>query len=235
MAAVAIFDLDGTLVDPRVGIVASLRAAFEAVAISHESWPDEQLARHIGVPLPALLAGFGVPAARSAAAIEGFQRQFAASGPVGSTPHPGIPALVDELCRREVVLAVATSKPIAAAEAVLTQHGWRDRFAVIAGARPDESGASKIEVIAAALDVLEDKGLLDQALSSNEAISPSRMIVVGDRADDVAGARSNGVEAVAVTWGFGSRTELANARPRWWAESVVELRQLLLTELDQVR
>lgn len=229
MAAVVIFDLDGTLVDPRVGIVASLRAAFEAVAISHESWPDEQLARHIGVPLPALLAGFGVPAARSAAAIEGFQREFAASGPVGSTPHPGIPALVDELCRREVVLAVATSKPIAAAEAVLAQHGWRDRFAVVAGARPDESGASKIEVIAAALDVLEDKGLLGPALSSN------RVIVVGDRADDIAGARSNGVEAVAVTWGFGSRTELANARPRWWAQSVVELRQLLLTELDQVR
>jgi phosphoglycolate phosphatase len=219
------FDLDGTLVDPRVGIVASLRAAFEAVAISHESWPDEQLARQIGVPLPTLLAGYGVPAERSAVAIEGFQRHFASAGPVGSTPHPGIPALVDELCRREVVLAVATSKPIAAAEAVLEHHGWRDRFAVVAGARPDESGAAKVEVIAAALEALRGKGLLDQAQS------PNREIVVGDRAEDVAGARTNGIEAVAVTWGFGTRTELANTRPRWWAESVAELHQVLLTEL----
>ncbi len=56
-----------------------------------------------------------------------------------------------------------------------------------------------------------------------ESLDPREVVMVGDRSDDVLGARCNGVASIGVTWGYGSRAELEAVHPQWMVDSVSEL------------
>lgn len=188
-----LLDLDGTLVDSAPGILGSLREAFDELGLD---WPEHALGRHVlGPPLYTTLPGI-VGADRAAEVVAVYRRRYGETGLLASEPYPGIDALLHELGSRGVRLALATSKAEVYARAILDNHGWTELFAEITGDTLDAARPTKTAVVAEAL----------RRLGTRE-----RAIMVGDRRDDVAGARAHGLDCVGAGWGYGSPGELLDA------------------------
>lgn len=209
-----LFDLDGTLTDPESGIVGSIRYAI--VRMGLEDPGDQILRRFIGPPLRAsFVEQFGLDDGEADRAIVLYREYFASRGLFENAVYPGIGDLLATLVRAGRTLALATAKPHVYATRILEHFGLRPHFRVIAGSELDGRRTDKGEVIAHALDGLGHP-------------EPARTTMVGDRRHDVDGAHRCGLTAVAVTWGFGDREELAAAAPAHTVSDVGHLRRLLL-------
>lgn len=194
-----IFDLDGTLVDPARGISDGIAAALTELGLAV---PDQaRLDAMIGPKLSdSLLHIAGVPAGMLAEAIRIYRAYYLSAGIAQSRLYPGIRALLESFVEAGRPLAVATQKPEHLARIVLEHHGIAHLFRSIRGSAADEAGAAqgpagKEAIVAAAL---ADLGT-DYA------------VMVGDRAQDVAGAAANGLDCIGVAWGFALPGELREA------------------------
>jgi len=191
------FDLDGTLVDPREGIVACLEYALERLEI--DSPDPAELAKHIGPPLSVtfakLLATDDPELIKKAVSI--YRERFAVSGIFENSTYAGIPEVLDALRSAGMSLFVATSKPSNYTRKILTQCGIAASFRQIYGSEMDGTRAAKGELI--------------KHLLKNEKLKPEELVVVGDRKHDIIGAHALGVRAVGVLWGYGSFEELDEA------------------------
>ena len=189
----ALFDLDGTLVDSGPSILAALRKAFAEEGVP--ALPPDVERSLVGPPfyqaLPPLIGDATdrvIPAYRRIYVAEGFAFQ--------AQVYPGIEALLDGLARDNVRLAVATSKLEPSAVAMLEHLGLAGRFAAICGDTADAGRPSKGAVIA---EVLRRIGT-----------SPGTTMV-GDRSQDVLGAREHDLPCVGAGWGYGAPGELEAA------------------------
>ena len=201
-----LFDLDGTLTDPKVGITAAFAYALRQFGIEAD---PEGLTAVIGPPLRDSFRDFFGFADRD---IPEAIRQYRAE----NVPYPGIEALLEQLTDAGKRLVVATSKPEEFAVRIMEHFGLAPWFSLICGAPMDESdGGRKENVIAAAL---RRAGAEDK----------NRVIMVGDRRHDVEGAHRNGLPAVGVLYGYGSREELTAAGADYITESVRSLGALLI-------
>ena len=208
-----LFDLDGTLSDPKVGIVKSLRYALSKFDIADES--DERLVSFIGAPLFLFLQQQYSMDEEQAQHAMGFYREYySETGIYENTVYPGIPELLERLRDGGKTLCVATLKPAVFAERVLEYFELRPFFDHVAGPDLRPEGLTKTEIIT-------------QALASMMNISKNRTIMIGDREHDIIGARKNGIASIAVAYGYGSMEELQSASPDHVAASVEELAQLL--------
>ena len=200
-----LLDLDGTLIASRDGIVACLRAALRE--LGHEPDPSQDLDWVIGPPLPdvmaRLLGGYGDDHIEEA--VLAYRRHTEASGVMQSPTFPGVPAFLEQLARSGRRVFLATSKPLHLARRILERHGLTGYFEGLYGARPDDSGAEKPELIA--------------GLVASERIDPRRSVMVGDRRYDVSGAHANAMRAIGALWGYGGRAELEEAGADALAES----------------
>jgi phosphoglycolate phosphatase len=206
-----LFDLDGTLSDPAVGIVAALRAALGATGV--ELATAGRLERFIGPPLQECFAELGLAPDGVAAAITAYRAYYAEVGLFENAVYPGVADLLASLEGDGFGLAVATSKPATFAVRILDHFGLLDRFEVVAGPELDGRNRHKHEVIALALAGL--------------GAEPASAVMVGDRLHDVAGARHHGLVAVGVTWGYGTREELVAAGADHLVDTPAELGGLL--------
>ena len=123
--------------------------------------------------------------------------------------YDGIPALLGTLQERGLQILLATSKPEEFAKRILDRFALAPYFTAVYGATMDGSRVEKEDVIRYALE--------------SSALSPEECLMVGDRRFDVEGAACAGVSAIAVTWGYGSREELIEARPLSLAEHPEDL------------
>lgn len=210
---VVLFDLDGTLIDPRVGFARCLGDALAAVGVRVP--PTEELVTHIGPPLLETLRSYGLDDEGAARATDHYRARFAVDGLTGVFVHPGMADLLRELRAAGLRVGVATSKPWPIARNVLGAFDLLHLLDPVAGPDLDEVDAAKHRVIARALDELDDPPVQD-------------VVMVGDRSHDVLGARHHGMDAIAVTWGIGSTDELTNCAPRHLVTNADELRALLL-------
>ena len=191
-----LLDLDGTLTDPRVGIVGCIKHALAGVSATCPS--DAELERYIGPPLRDTFAQIlGRDEAQIAVAMRLYRERFAAIGMFENEVYPDIPLALGALQRLGARLVVATSKPKVYAERIIEHFGLGDYFRAIYGSELDGTRANKNELISHLLQA--------------EGISPATAYMVGDRAHDMIGARANGVCAVGALWGYGSREELVAA------------------------
>ncbi|NPD67350.1 HAD hydrolase-like protein [Lichenicola cladoniae] len=192
-----LLDLDGTLVASREGIVASIRLAF--ADLGHEIHADLDLTWVVGPPLhdimTRLLADFGDD--RTSDAVARYRHHYEGGGLFQSPLFPGIRDVLDQLSASGRRLFLATSKPVHTARRILDAHGVTPLFDELYGARPDDSGAEKSELIA--------------RLLKQEAVDPAHAVMVGDRRFDISGAQANGVRTIGVLWGYGGRAELEAA------------------------
>jgi len=191
------FDLDGTLCDPREGIVRCLKYALDR--LGYPASEDKDLECYIGPPLH---ESFGTLLQSSdaqliARAVELYRRRFASQGIFENAVYEGVEDAVDALRRKNFRLCVVTSKPSAFATPILEHIGLRKYFDRVYGSELDGTRADKSALIAHVL--------------AEERVPAARAVMVGDREHDVRGALANGVTPVGALWGYGSRGELRRA------------------------
>jgi phosphoglycolate phosphatase len=206
-----LFDLDGTLVDGRRGILRAMQHALRAKGIERT---DERLSYFIGPPLHEVFSEhFGFSEADTLAAVDKYREYYADTGVLEVELYPGIPELLEAL-RGDAQLAVATSKPHVYARQILEHFELLDHFGIVSGPELDGTRRHKPEII-------------EHALGHLGGPPRDQTVMIGDRFYDVRGARKTGVNAISVGWGFGSPDELRDAKPDAHAETVHELHQLL--------
>ena len=192
-----LIDLDGTLTDPRVGMVESIK-----YAMSRLEYPcpgDGELERYIGPPLQetfAVLLNSTVPE-KIDSAVDLYRDHYSVTGLFENTVYPGIVGALQALKEVGASLFVATSKPKVFAERIIEHFELGQFFNAVHGSELDGTRIRKGDVIAHALRA--------------ERLSSKSTLMVGDRLHDIAGARENDLFSVGVLWGFGSREELVNA------------------------
>ena len=193
-----LFDLDGTLVDSSGAIQASLTYALGRAGLA---WPKSLCVRSmIGLPLVDIFSRHfdivGDPAER---AIADYREHYDAEARTGTRVYDHVEETLETLQRRGRRMVLATVKPTAIAEKVLEEMGLAAWFSGVAGSSMDHARREKGDIIRHALQCF--------------SLNPAHSAMVGDRRQDVLGARANGLAAVGVTYGFGSREELAAAEP----------------------
>jgi phosphoglycolate phosphatase len=192
----ALFDLDGTLIDSETGIIASIEYSLAKLGATIP--PRELLRTWIGPPLRAtfpLALGDDHDAVEQAVAF--YRERFAVVGWREHVVYPGIEAAIDALAARGATLAVVTSKPDLYAGRIVASLPFGHRFARVYSVAAGSRHSEKAEMIAQAL---ADFGVAADAAA-----------MVGDRQFDIEGARANRVRAIGVSWGFGSVDELRDA------------------------
>jgi len=210
-----IFDLDGTLVDPAGGITDGIAAALTELGLPV---PDKsRMDAMIGPKLSHSLTEIaGVPAAQLEDAIRIYRAHYASTGIAQSRLYPGIRGLLEDFVAAGRPIAVATQKPEGLARTVLAHHGIAELFHSIRGSAADEAaspGAGSVPDGSVPEGSVPGgkAGIVAAALSDLAAADPAaagRAVMVGDRAQDVAGAAANGLDCIGVGWGFAPDGEL---------------------------
>lgn len=208
-----LFDLDGTLTDPALGITRSVQYALKHFGI--EETNRERLLSYIGPPLLESFKGYGLNDEEAREALRVYRVYFADVGLYENEVYAGIPAFLEEAQRAGYRLIMATSKPEMYACRLMQHFGLSEYFACIAGSDMAETRADKAAVIRYALRRV---GVTDV----------SETVMIGDRKYDVEGARALGMPSVAVTYGYGSREELETAGADRIVDSVQQLRDIFL-------
>jgi len=192
-----LFDLDGTLTDPRPGTVACIRHAVEG--LGRPCPEDDVLATFIGPPLRGTFAALLGTSEREPieAAMTLYRERFGVTGLFENRVYDGIPEMLVEVRPRAAAVFVATSKPTVYAERIVRHFDLDQHFARVYGAELDAS--------------LDDKATLVARLLAKESVAPGGAVMIGDRAADVRAAHANGLRAIGVLWGYGSERELREA------------------------
>lgn len=192
-----LFDLDGTLTDPGIGITNSVMYALKKYGI--EVKDRTELYSFIGPPLQDSFRKYcGFSEAQASQAVEYYREYFRAGGMLENKVYGGIPELLQELQDRKVTVALATSKPYEFSVQILKHFGLYPYFSYFGAATMDGRISRKADVIAHLLEEIGD--------ADREAI-----LMIGDRAQDIAGAKANGLHSAGVLWGYGSKEELSQA------------------------
>ena len=205
-----LFDLDGTLTDSGPGITNS-------VAYALKKWDIEEkdinvLKKFVGPPLDTSFAKYyGFSKEKCLQAIQYYREYYLAKGIYENRVYDGIEELLKWLRDTGRRAIVATSKPEPSAVQVLEYFHIDSYFEIIAGATMDRSRVEKSDVIRYALD---RAGIRDV----------SGVVMVGDRENDIQGAKDNGLDSIGVLYGYGSREELQAAGAMQIAETVEDLR-----------
>jgi phosphoglycolate phosphatase len=192
-----IFDLDGTLTDPGVGILGSIRFALESLGAPVPE-PDE-LREAVGPPLRDSFRRFldTDDEAPITAAIALYRERYERQGMLENVPYPEVPPVLEALRAAGHELYVGTSKPHVFARRILEHFGLARHFEAVFGAELDGRRGDKAELLAHALE--------------RAALSPEATWMIGDRCFDVAGAKANALRSIGVLWGYGAREELEAA------------------------
>lgn len=208
-----LFDLDGTLTDPFVGITRSIQYAMEKVGRTPPAADD--LRWCIGPPLSSAFETLleTKDAARIAEAVGLYRERYSDVGKFENRLIDGVLEALNALAAEDVVMVVATSKLASYADQILDHFGLRRYFRALYGSQGDGTHAHKPHLIAHILQ--------------NEAFDPARSVMIGDRSHDIEGARANNLRAIGVLWGFGDRAELEEAGADWIVEKPDDIRRIL--------
>lgn len=212
----AIFDVDGTLVDSQAMIAASLTAAFEAEGLAV---PERgRMMSIVGLSLVDAMASLApdqeaTAHERLAAAYKEAFWQHRANGEHTESLFPGAEDLLAKLrARGDVALGIATGKSRRGVAHLIEKHGWAGWFATVQTSDDHPSKPHPSMVVTA----LAETGL-----------APSAAIMIGDTSFDIEMARAAGVGAAGVAWGNHKPVELTKAGAHTIANDFNELERQL--------
>lgn len=209
-----LFDLDGTLTDPAVGITTSVAYALEKFGIKVDD--ISTLNHFIGPPLlDSFMEDYGFTEDQAKNAIEYYRERFRVKGLYENIVYDGILGMLKELKKSGKELILATSKPEPFAKEIMQHFGLDKYFLFIAGSNFDGTRTAKSEVIEYAL---ENAGVIDK----------TSCIMIGDRKHDIAGAKKTSLDSIGVLYGYGSREELESAGATYIAETVDDITKLII-------
>lgn len=212
-----LFDLDGTLTDPKQGITGCVQYALRAFGIEE---PDlDRLEHFIGPPLREnFMESYGFTKEMAEQATEKYRERFVKTGIYENTIYPGMKELLEDLKAAGVRLAVASSKPEIYVKEILRYFAIEHCFDVVTGSELDGTRDRKEEVVEEALHRLFGENTPDHAGTA----------MIGDRRYDIEGGRAWGVATIGVSYGYAAPGELEKAGADHVVNSVEELRKLLL-------
>ena len=234
---IILFDLDGTITDSGEGIMNSVKYALEAFGINNH---DEALLRKfIGPPLKESMHRlFGFSEEKSLEAVVKYREYFGEYGIFENRLYDGVEQMLKDLKDAGRILVLATSKTEMYMDRILEHFGIARYFDAAAGSLYDGSRIKKGEVVRHALELVRD-GLVTHRFELNKAEKMrsgpgveekflAEAVMIGDREQDIAGAKENGIESAGVLYGYGSREELEKAGATYIIQTVDELRNRLL-------
>ena len=204
-----LFDLDGTLANPEIGITSSVMYALEKFGVKVED--RKELHPFIGPPLSYSFQNYyGLSEADSELAIKYYRERFSVKGLYENEVYEGVEKLLQQLKESGKKLIIATSKPEEFTLKILEHFDLLKYFDYVAGATIDGSLGEKTDVIRYAIEI---SGIQDK----------SQAIMIGDRKYDILGAKENGLDSIGVLFGFGDREELSEAGANYIAENVEDI------------
>ncbi|MCD5992028.1 HAD family hydrolase [Pseudomonas sp. CDFA 602] len=208
-----LFDLDGTLTDPRLGITRSIQFALAQLGIDE---PDITRLEHFIAPplLQAFMQFYHMDEARAWQAVGFYRERFRVTGLYENQMFEGVVPLLEALGEQGRQLYIATSKPWEFAREIARHFDFARHFKVIYGSELDGTRTDKVELIA--------------HLLAEEKLDPAQTLMIGDRKHDLIGALRNGLDVAAVGYGFGSREELMAEKPTFHFQTLAELHRALV-------
>lgn len=211
-----LFDLDGTLTDPKPGITGCVQYALRKFGVDE---PDlDKLEPFIGPPLlDSFQEFYGFDEEKGQQAVAYYRERFSTVGLFENEVYPGIAQMLAALQTAGCHLAVASSKPEVFVKQILAHFELLSYFEVIVGSELDGTRTWKEEVVEEAL-----RQLLCGAEDLRDAV------MVGDRKFDIQGAKAHHIAAVGAAYGYAAEGELEEAGADRIAETVEELEKILL-------
>ncbi len=210
-----LWDIDGTLTDPAVGITTATQLALRRCGIEVED--RLSLCKFIGPPLMDSFRDFyGFTDVQAARACGYFREYYNVRGLFENVMYDGIDRLLDRLTEAGYKLYVATSKPDPIARQVLEHFDLARRFLFIGADTPEHLRPNKAAVVRYVIQSNHLEGELE------------RTVMIGDRKHDVMGARAAGIDCIGVLYGYGSAEEMREYGATATAQDVASLGRLLL-------
>ncbi len=190
-----LFDLDGTLTDPKIGIIACIRFALSKLDIEIDK--DIDLESFIGPPLRDTFRELCGNDEIAENAVSIYRERFSTKGLFENQVYDGIPECLNRLIEKADSIHVATSKPTIYSERIIEHFNLSRYFNLVYGSNLDGS--------------LSDKTDLLRHIIESEDLLPRHTVMIGDRSFDIIGAKNHGIRAIGVLWGYGTEAELSNA------------------------
>lgn len=205
-----IFDLDGTISNPLVGISRCINYALQA--LSYDPVDPERIRPMIGPPLTEIFAYFlgALPDQEMQNLVDKYRERYATVGYTENDIYADIPGVIAQLADSGYRMGICTSKRANYAQRIVDMFGLAQYFSFVDGG---DVGIQKRQQI---------ESMVANGLTANSSI------MIGDRAVDIIAGKSNKFASVGVLWGFGERTELEAAAPDHLLETPAELLELFL-------
>lgn len=206
-----LFDLDGTLTNPKEGITKCVQHALRHFNIERNA---DELIEFIGPPLKEQFMKYASLSEKEGEeAVRIYRERFAPVGIFENEIYEGIIPMLKALKNKGKILAIATSKPTVFAEKIAERYGISPFIEGVFGSELDGRNTDKASVIKIAMDFLGAK--------------KENTIMVGDREHDCIGAKKNGIDCIGVTYGYAKEGELEKSGACSLADSPDALLKIL--------
>lgn len=211
--SIILFDLDGTLTDSSQGIINAIVYALKKIGV--DDYDMSLLKKFLGTPLhESFEKYFGFDKKKSLQAVEYYREYFSTKGLFENEVYSGVNDLLQNLKENEKTLIVATSKPQPFTDRIMQHFDLVKYFDFIAGSNMDTTRSKKAEVI-------------EYAITECNIKDKSKVVMVGDRAEDMIGAQTVGIDSIGVEYGYGTFDELKNAGATYVVKDVKSLKEFL--------
>ena len=209
-----LFDLDGTITNPGLGITNSVKHALEKFGITIID--QNELTKFIGPPLwDSFERYYGLSKEEAERAVLYYREYYNEKGIFENYVYNGITDLLIDFKAKNKILIIATSKPEIYARQILVYFNLDKYFYYIAGGTLDGTRVKKADIIAYALKACN----IDHF---------DEVLMIGDREHDIIGAKTVGIDSLGVLFGYGDRNELEKAGATYIVETVSSIRNIVL-------
>ncbi len=189
---IAIFDLDGTLMDTGIGVLSSVRHVIKIKDLPELS--EEQIQSFVGPPVQVSFQNvYGMSKENAWECADIFREQYKNVDLLKADAYPGIYDCLQTLRDKGIKIAVATYKRHDYAMKLLNYYNFNQYFDIMYGADM-EGKYTKKDIICKCMD---DLGITDYHSA----------LMIGDTSNDAKGAMEIGMDFMGVTYGYGYRTE----------------------------
>lgn len=213
MYSYCFFDLDGTLTDPGIGITNSVIYSLKKLGIEEKD--RTELFKFIGPPLiESYIKYYGFSEEQAEKAVFYYREYFRETGILENKLYEGIIELLEKLKAQKKILVLATSKPEEFVVRILKHFDIYKYFEFVGAATMDGSRSKKKDIIKYAIDNLNIK-------------DKSEIIMIGDREQDILGAKDNDVDSIGVLYGYGAYEELVNAGAKYVVKEPGEIMSIV--------
>lgn len=214
-----LFDLDGTITEPVLGITNGIVYALESLGIKVED--TSMFRRFIGPPLRDSFKNYlGFSEELTAEAVALYRQYYSEKGLKENELMPDMGEAIKALNSQGYRLYLATSKPEKFAKMILEDLGVMSYFTIAAGADLHGNRETKEEVM---------EYLIEQIREATPDFEIKQAIMVGDRLYDINGAKYFGMDSLGVTFGYGDYKELSDAGATYIVDNAKALIETIMT------